>query len=317
MATTVALTGATGFVGSHVAAALAESGYQVRALVRRDDAALRARGVDLLMGTLDAVPAPFLADATTVVHVAGAVRAAGPGIFREVNAEATARLAAAAADSGVESFLLMSSLAARLPAISPYAASKAEGEAAALVCGGAMRVTVVRPPAVYGPGDRATLPLLRGLERGLLVHPGHAMGRFSLLHVTDLAQLMLRLLAYPVAGGTIVEPDDGKDGGYSWRELAAIAEARLGRRIRVIGLPRAPLALAAWLAEQYAQRAVRPPILSLGKVAELYHRDWVSDTRAIGIETGWQPRIGFGDGLVATLAWYHEAGWLGGRKLQG
>jgi nucleoside-diphosphate-sugar epimerase len=266
--------------------------------------------VELLPGDLDADPAPLVRGADAVVHVAGAVRAADLSVFHRVNVEATARLAAAAADSGVRSFVLISSLAARLPSISPYAASKAAGEAALLANAGSMHATIVRPPAVYGPADRATLPLLRGLARGLLVHPGHALTRFSLLHGADLARLVPSLLACPPPAGTILEPDDGNAGGYTWRDLAATAEARLGRRVRLIRVPRPPVVLAAWVAEGYGRWAARPPILSRGKVAELYHRDWVSDTRAVGAVAGWTPEVGFGDGLIATLAWYRQAGWL-------
>lgn len=307
---TVALTGATGFVGRHVAAALAAAGHRVRALTRRDDPALRAGGIELVEGTLERVPEALLEDVELVVHVAGAVRAAHAQAFQEINGAATARLAAAAAERGIGRFLQLSSLAARMPGISPYAASKAAGEAAVLAAAGPMRVTIIRPPAVYGPYDRATLPLLRGLSRGVLVHPGHADGRFSLLHAADLARLVALHYADVSATDSILEPDDGTAGGYTWRELAAIAEERLGHRIRLVRLPRPPLALAAWVAERYARRAARPPVLSRGKVAELYHREWVSDMRAVDSATGWRPRITFGDGLVETLAWYRQAGWL-------
>ena len=101
------------------------------------------------------------------------------------------------------------------------------------------------------------------------------------------------------AGGTIVEPDDGTAGGYGWRDLAAIAEARLGRKVRLVAVPRAaagagrhgwPSSTADAPAGHRSCRAARS--------AELYHRDWVSDTRAMAAVAGWQPRIGFGDGLV-------------------
>jgi nucleoside-diphosphate-sugar epimerase len=310
MSVLVALTGATGFVGGHVAATLVEHGHRVRALVRRDDPALRDQGVELRRGDLDGDPAPFLDGADAVVHVAGAVRAASSRAFHAVNADATARLAAAAVDHGVRSFILVSSLAARMPEISPYAASKAAGEVALLGNAGAMHVTIVRPPAVYGPADRATLPLLRGLARGLLLYPGHVAARFSLLYAPDLAALVPLLLARPPAAGTVLEPDDGQAGGYAWRDLGAIAQARLRRPVRTIRLPRAPLSLIAWAAEGYGRYAAHTPILSRGKVAELYHRDWVSDTRAIGGAVGWAPRVDFADGLVSTLGWYRQAGWL-------
>jgi 2-alkyl-3-oxoalkanoate reductase len=308
MAATVAVTGATGFIGRHLAIALAESGYYVRALARREDSKLAARKIELWRGDLEAGLERFVAGCTIVVHVAGAVRARDAAHFHRVNGEGAARLAAAS-PSGCR-FLLVSSLAARHPQLSSYAASKAAGERLVLAQASRLHVTVIRPPAVYGPEDRATLPLLRGLARGLLIHPAGRDARFSLLYANDLVRLACCTLADPPPSGTILEPDDGAAGGYGWAGLADIAAERLGRRVRRLAVPRLPLAWAAWLAEQYGRRSHEPPILSRGKVAELYHRDWVSDTRAMAAVPRWQPQVRFGDGLVASLAWYRDAGWL-------
>ncbi len=204
----------------------------------------------------------------------------------------------------------ISTLAARLPEVSPYAASKAAGERLVLAHSGRLRVIVVRPPAVYGPQDRATLPLFRGMARGLLAHPGSRDARFSLLYAPDLVDLVRTLLADPPADGTIIEPDDGTPGGYDWKALAGLAEAHLGRKVRLVQIPRAAMSFVAWLAERRGRLSGRPPILSRGKVAELYHRDWVSDTRAMAKVPGWKPEIRFADGLAATVTWYRGAGWL-------
>jgi 2-alkyl-3-oxoalkanoate reductase len=310
MVEAVALTGATGFIGRHLANILLAAGYQVRALARREDPQLRAKGVELWLGALDADLDGFVAESDAVVHVAGAVRAGDPRTFHAVNAQGTEWLAAAAASRRTRRFVLFSSLAARLPQLSAYAASKAAGEAAVLGQAHRMHVVVVRPPGLYGPEDRATLPLVRNLARGLLLHPDAPGARFSLLYAEDLAHLVLALLAEPPASGTILEPDDGRAGGYGWADLAAAAEGQLGRRVRLFRVPRAPLSAAAWLAEQQARWSGRPPILWRSKVAELYHRDWVSDTRAMKAVAGWRPRVPFGEGLVTTLAWYRAAGWL-------
>ena len=155
-----------------------------------------------------------------------------------------------------------------------------------------------------GPGDRATLPILRGLDaRPGCVHPAPRDGAVLAALRRRIWRALLRVAcATRRASGTILEPDDGTAGGYGWRELAAIAEAALGRRVRTIGVPRAPLALAAGLAERYGQPAARPPILSRGKVAELYHRDWVCDTAAsAAMPAG-------GRGSASATAWSRR--WL-------
>ena len=304
----VALTGATGFIGRHIALALSDAGLRVRALVRRDDRELSARGVALVIGDLDSELDQFVADSNAVIHCAAAIRGADPGYLHAVNARGSERLAAASSAGSL--FLQMSSLAARLPHISPYAATKAAGEELVLGHQDRLRVAVLRPPAVYGPADRATLPLFRGMARGLLLHPGTRDARFSLLYADDLVGLVRTLLAAPPPSGTILEPDDGTSGGYGWTDLAAVAGRHLGRKVRPIPVPQAPLSLAARLAERYGRLAGRPPVLSRGKVAELYHRDWVSDTRAMAEVPGWRPTVRFGDGLAATLGWYRGAGWL-------
>ncbi|MFL5332751.1 MAG: NAD-dependent epimerase/dehydratase family protein [Geminicoccaceae bacterium] len=309
---TVAVTGATGFLGRHVAAMLQAQGCSVRVLVRREDAELARLGCSLWLGDLENAPAleALVDGATAVVHAAGVVRASDAATFAVVNARGSARVAALASRQTGCLFVQISSLAARVPAISPYAASKAQGEAEALRHAGDMQVVVVRPPALYGPGDPATLPLLRGLARGWLVHPRSLGARFSLLYVEDLVRLLGTLLADPPRTGTILEPDDGRAGGYGWADLAMVAQRRLGHRVRLVGVHRPPLAMAAWLAEWHGRSVAQPPILSRGKIAELYHRDWVSDTRGMAVVTGWRPRVDFGDGLTTTLNWYRDAGWL-------
>ena len=309
---TIAVTGATGFVGRHLAAMLRAEGRQVRALVRRHDPGLAELGCSLVPGDLDDGPAleALLDGAAAVVHAAGVVKAPDAAAYDAVNAGGSARIAAAAARRPGCLLLQVSSLAARAPAVSPYAASKARGEAHALERADSLPVVVVRPPAVYGPGDRATLPLLRGLDRGWLVHPHNPDGRFSLLYIHDLARLLCAVLTAPPPTGTILEPDDGRAGGYGWADLATAAQQHLGRRVRRLAVRRSPLAVAARLAEWHGRSVARSPILSLGKLAELYHRDWVSDTRGMAMVPGWRPQVEFGEGLIASLHWYREAGWL-------
>jgi 2-alkyl-3-oxoalkanoate reductase len=251
--------------------------------------------------------------ADAVVHVAGTVRAPDRATFLAVNVEGTERVAeAAAADGRGRRLVHLSSLAAREPSVSPYAESKALGERAALRRSDRLDVVVVRPPAVYGPGDRATLPILRSLARGWLLAPaGQAAARFSLLFAPDLGRLIAALASGQApSGGTLLEPDDGRPGGYAWRDLAVIAQERLARRVRTVAVPRSALAIAAGLAERYTALQARVPLPSTGKVAELFHRDWVSDARSLAAVQGWRARTGFADGLPLTLEWYRRAGWL-------
>jgi nucleoside-diphosphate-sugar epimerase len=308
----VALTGATGFVGRHVLLALRGAGHEVRALARRHDEGLVATGATLVRGALDDTGslADLVRGADAVVHVAGAIQARNRDGFLAANVAGTARVVEAAASSPGRHFVQVSSLAAREPDLSFYAESKALGEQEALRHADRLRITIVRPPAVYGPGDRATLPIFKGVDRGWLAAPAGAAARFSLLFVGDLARLIVAVLGASPASGTVLEPDDGRPGGYGWRDLATIAEARLGRRVRVVGLPKAPLSAAALLLERYAAARGQAPMLSRSKVAELFHHDWVADGRSLAALPGWRPQTDFAAGLATTLAWYREAGWL-------
>ncbi len=308
----IAVTGATGFVGRHVVETLRHAGHEVRALSRREAPELAAIGATIVRGDVERGDGidRLVDGADAVVHAAGVLQARDQAAFAAVNADGTARVADAMAERPGSVLLQVSSLAARLPTISPYAASKALGERMALERAADLRVVVVRPPAVYGPGDRSTLPIFQGLNRGWLVHPAGKSARFSLIYAQELAQLIVALLARPPASGTIVEPDDGTPGGYSWVDLAAIARQRTGRRVRAIGVPKLPLAIAARLAEGYAARRGRMPLLARGKVDEFFHRDWVCDTSRLHAVSTWRPHTRFGDGLTTTLAWYRSAGWL-------
>lgn len=307
----VALTGATGFLGRHVVARLRARGLRVRALVRRDDPGLEALGVELLRGDLDSVPAleALVAGAGTVLHGAGLVRAPRPAAFEAANAQGTARLAEAARRRAEGArFVLVSSLAARAPAVSPYARSKHRAEQELARRADGLEPLVLRPPALYGPGDRATLPILAQLARGFLVAPRAPANRFSLLYVEDLAELVADLVAEPRPFAAPIEPDDGTPGGYGWRDLAEQAAERTGRRVRLVELPRTVLLAAAWLAEAGARPLGAAPPLSRGKVAELFHPDW----RAADDARLWRgrERTTFAEGFARTLAWYRAEGWL-------
>lgn len=308
----VAITGATGFVGSAVCAALTGDGRSVRVLVRRPDRAARLPpGIEAIHGSLDdeRALAGLVDGAAAVVHAAGLVAARRPDDFHRVNAEGTARLISAVRNTArPPRVLLVSSLAARRPSLSAYAASKRAGEA--IVAGAGIEHCIVRPPAVYGPGDRATLPLFRQLARGLIVAPRVAQGRFSLIHVEDLARLLCVLLDRPVWSGEILEPDDGRERGYAWPDLAAIAGAELGRTVRCIEVPRALVWCAAVAHEIGAAVRGGAPMLSRGKIGELWYPDWVCRSETVLHVAGWAPEVDFAEGFRGTLAWYRRHRWI-------
>lgn len=305
----VAVTGATGFIGRSIVRHLRESGYKVRALARPGSSAATG-GDELVAGTLDDLPSlcALVRDAAAVVHCAGVVRAVRSEDFRRVNTLGTERLLAAIrAWSRPARIMLISSLAAREPHLSAYASSKRDAED--LVRSSGLEHSVVRPPAVYGPGDQTSLPLFRLLSRPVAVLPGSSGSRFSLIFVDDLARLVATLVGGPRWNGEVLEPDDGHPGGYDWEGLAMIAGRSLGIEIRPILMPRWLLWVPAALSLAWARLSGKLPLITPGKLRELYHDDWVCRSDLLGCMSGWQARTPLSEGFAITVNDYIRNGW--------
>ena len=307
------MTGATGFIGAALLPHLTGSGWRVRALYRprAGRAPAASPWVEWLPGDLDDDGAlgALVAGADAVIHCAGTVRGARQPDFDRVNAEGAGRVAQAAANTArAPRFLLMSSLAARMPELSHYAGSKWRGECAVKAASGKMRWTVLRPPAVFGPGDRELLPLFRCIASGFAPVPAGAAGRFSLLHVDDLAAAVLNWLAADTGYGETFELDDGRPGGYDWDTVVTLAGRALhaGRPVRRVPVPLSLLRLAA-LANLGAGRLLGyAPMLTPGKVREITHPDWLCDSHAFARATGWRPAIDFESGLARAYGTRNE-----------
>ncbi len=302
----IALTGATGFIGGRLAHHLCSAGWQVRVLVRptANPASLAGLEVQRLRGDLEDRDSlqRLVADTYAVIHCAGAVRGITSAQFNRINVEGVARLARAAVSQRPR-FLLLSSLAAREPELSPYAASKQQGEQALAAEAGNMAWIALRPPAVYGPGDKELLPLFQWMGRGIAPVLGSAGARFSLLYVDDLAAAVLQWLHQPQPVSGIFELHDGHAGGYRWDEVIAIAAALRARRIRQVPIPVSLLRLLAGLNVSISRLGVSAPMLTPGKVRELRHPDWVCDNVAISRALGWMPQVELAEGLRRTLGW--------------
>jgi nucleoside-diphosphate-sugar epimerase len=304
----IAVTGATGFVGPHLVAALARRGYRLRLLVRRWSPLPSLEGVeaDIVLGDLldEAALGRLVDGADTIIHAAGLIKARNASEFAVVNRDGTARLSALAPRA---TFVLLSSLAAREPGLSPYAASKRAAEE--VVAARAGPWLTVRAPAVYGPGDRETLAYFRAVARGLAPRPQLAGARLSLIHVADLAEALVLAVETPPAAATY-EIDDGRQGGYSYDDMAAAAGRALARSPRSLAIPRVIMSGLARLNAIGHSLGGPIQILTPGKVAEIFHNDWtVHDQRlaaAIGFRAHYDLARGFGD----TILWYRQQGWL-------
>ena len=296
----LALTGATGFVGTRLVEAALARGDTVRALTRRAQPV--REGVTWVEGALDrpATLATLVEGADAVIHVAGVVNAPDRAGFAAGNIAGTQAMVAAARTAGVPRFVHVSSLAAREPALSDYGWSKAGAEEAAHTAPG---WTIVRPPAVYGPGDLEIRDLFRAARMGVVPLPPR--GRLSAIHVDDLAALLLALADAPADHATY-EPD-GPDGALTHAAFARAIGTAVGRRVVPLHLPAAGLRLAARGDRLLrGQRAKLTP----DRVAYMTHPDWTADPAKAPPPALWRPRIALAGGLADTARWYRARGLL-------
>lgn len=272
----ILVTGATGFIGSAACPALTAAGFDVRAASRAaaGDLATFDRWDDLLGGV------------DCVVHLANLAHVAAAQIARarELNVEATARLAQAAAERGVRRFIYLSSAKAETGEgrEDPYAALKAEAEAQLARIDG-IELVVLRPPLVYGPGVKANfLALMRAIDRGLPLPFASIRNRRSLIYVGNLADAIMRCVDAPAAAGRTYPLSDGAP--VSTPDLCRALGAALGRPARLFPFPVALLELA-------------PPMKKLTRSLEV-------DDSAIRAELGWRPPCTFEQGIKSTVQWY-------------
>lgn len=302
-ALTVAVTGATGFLGRHMISCLQEAGHHVKALTRRLQTGHVGSQVTWITGDLNTPEAldALVNGADVVVHAAGAIKALSRAGFFQVNRDGTRAVAEAAQRRGVEKFVLVSSLAAREPALSPYAASKRAGELVLDEYDKAFDAVILRPPAIYGPGDQETARLFQMAVNGFVAVPRDPTMRVSMIHVRDVATAVLACCGTRQVGGVPFEIDDGSEKGHAWDDLAAAAGASVGRSVKIIRVPDMCLWVGGFCGTIKGLTTRSPAMLTLAKVPELLHSDWVA---AGPVPVGWVPKYTLKTGFEDAVHWY-------------
>jgi nucleoside-diphosphate-sugar epimerase len=310
-----AVTGATGFIGRHLVAELQRTGWRVRLLLRREPDVAGWRDLpppQVVAGALDDVAAleRLVEGADAVIHLAGLIKASRRRDFLAVNRDGAKAMAEAAAQFAPRArFLLVSSLAAREPQLSDYACSKRAGEAAVLEVLGA-RATVLRPPVVYGPGDRETLAFFQLARRRLVPLLGSAGSRAAMIHVADLVRLMVALASVPARGADVRSAADDRPQGYTWEELLQAAARAVGNPApRFVRAP-APLLRGVALVGDLAKAFGSSSMISSQKLRELRHPDWGVAAEERASAPGWSAEFDLDRGFADAVAWYRRAGWL-------
>ncbi len=323
----VLVTGATGFVGINLVRKLIEKGYAVTCLVRStsDTRALAKMPIRLQLADLGnaAGMRKAVTGIETVYHVAGAIKAANRDAFFQTNQIGTRQLLEALSESsGIRRFVHVSSLAAAGPSsdgtgltedyppkpISWYGESKLAAEAEVLRFAKAFHVAILRPSAVYGPGDRETLLIFRMIQRGCLFTPGRFTRRFSLIHVDDLADALILAGELSIASGEVFFIS--REEIYTWDEVGRTIAQELAKTYRRIAFPPLIAKMAGFAGDLWAGITKRPSTVSSQKVRELLHPCWLCNTTKARKLLGFSPQINLQDGMRSTVEWYRNHGWL-------
>ena len=312
-----AITGGTGFVGLHLLPALARSGFRLRLLVRCPPVthpALAELHFETVQGNLqdkDAL-AKFVRGADVVIHAAGLIKAHKRADFLKTNRDGADVLARATRQEAPEArFLMVSSLAAREPTLSPYAFSKkaAENAVRQAYANTPEQLGIIRPPAIYGPWDKETLPLFQASLRSLV--PLLSTGKAALIHADDAAGAIAALAGSHFHPGCFTLADE-RPAGYTMHEIFTAASLATGGQPSFFKLP-APLLLAAGVVSGlWGQTRRVPPIFTLGKAREILHPDWSVPPEELLPRDIYAPRLSLAEGFAQTVAWYREVGWLRG-----
>ena len=301
----LAMTGATGFVGGATMRQAIDAGWQVRALARRPQP--ERDGVTWIAGALDQPDslAEMAAGSDVVMHIAGVVNVPTRADFEAGNATATGHVVDAARGAGVTRFIHVSSLAAREPGLSDYGWSKERAEI--IVRDSGLDWTIVRPPAVFGPGDTEMLDLFRMARRGIALLP--PTGRMSAIYVDDLARLLVALAADRDASiGAVYEPDDGKPTGWSHRSFARAIGRAVGRsHVATLAIPRSVLKAGGQIDKLVRRGRAK---LTPDRARYIAHPDWVATAGAHPPAALWRPECDTDDALAETVRWYRREGWL-------
>jgi dihydroflavonol-4-reductase len=326
---TVLVTGASGFIGSHLVERLLSEGAAVHCLIRpvspRGGAVryLPPQGASPVLGDLvtGVGVQDALAEVSIVFHLAGVTKALRNADYYAGNVTATETLVRAMS-AGSARLIHVSSLAAMGPSpdgaplredraphpLTHYGKSKLEGEQAVRRSAVAGRATVIRPPVVYGPRDSDVYRVFKAAASGAMVRIGRAESYFSFIYVADLVDGLILAAGCAQAAGRDYFLANREP--VSWTEFSVIAGATMMKSLRIFTLPVWAAYLAGTGAELLARLKQKPAILSRDKLLDVRQRYWVCDTARAAAELGFEAQTSLREGVATTLEWYRQAQWL-------
>ena len=328
---TILVTGASGFLGSHVAEQLSQAGQPVRALVRRSSNTKflsTLRGVELAYGSVEDRASCLAATegVSGIIHVVGLVKAKSSEDFLRVNTEGTENLLEGAEKNRdtVRRFVFVSSQAAGGPSdgagtpvqigqetapVTAYGRSKLAAEKSLLAAKNDVHSVIIRPPAIYGPRDSEILIFFKAVASGILPLTNPIDAQYSMIYGPDCANACIKALSADVPSGSTFYVEDGEP--IAFGEMIRRVEIALGKKAWMrIPLPKAVVRGAAAVTELYGKATNQAVMLTLDKCKELHATGWVCDGGPARAALGWKPTLTFGDGVKLTADWYKREGWL-------
>ncbi|MGA9117814.1 MAG: NAD-dependent epimerase/dehydratase family protein [Bacteroidota bacterium] len=324
----ILVTGATGFIGSHLVGLLLSKGHQVRCLVRKSSNLvwLKDLSVEYVYGDMfdDAALRQAVAGVHYVYHSAGLTKAKTQEEYYQANSEGTRRLLQATAEvaPGLQRFLHVSSQAAAGPSptrmpideavdphpITTYGRSKFQSELECRAFDGKVKYTICRPPVVYGPRDKDVFEFFHTMSRGLQPMVGMQDTYVSLIHVRDLVRgLVMAAESERSIGQTYFISSTGV---YSWKELGNITREALGKSALRLRIPVFGIYTVSAVAEVLARFSTKPALLNLEKARDMVQRYWTCDAAKAKKDFGFEQEISLPDGVIDTVRWYRANGWL-------
>ena len=322
------VTGASGFVGSHLAQELVRRGYRVQGLVRKSSNLnwLVDSGVEFVFGDIQDKNSlkKILVDYEYIFHTAGLIKSSDPSLFYKVNYQGTRNLLEAAWENRLplKRFVYISSSAASGPSLngrpkketdlcnptSIYGKSKLEGERETFAFADRFPVTAVRPPGIYGPRDRQLLNIFKLAQWGIMPILGEGDNQFSIIHVKDLVNGIISAAESKRAVRQTYFMSDGL--AYTWMQAGKILAEVQGKKFRNLVVPKWLLSVSAGTADVISKASGKSFYLTRRKIKELDYKVWVCDITKAKQELNFQPRYDFRIGAKETLEWYKQQKWI-------
>jgi len=322
------VTGATGFIGSHLVEALLQRGVEVRCLLRKTGDLKWIKGLSFETTLGDCCDKTSLRKAVKgvdqVFHLAGITKAVKEKTYFEINAFGTENLIRACLENNphIKKFLYLSSQAAAGPCrngnikkesdpcepVSAYGQSKRMGEELALVHAHEIPLLILRPCAVYGPRESDIYTFFKLLSKRIKPYLTGQDQRISLCYVQDVVQAILLAAESQIKSGEIFFLSDGYD--HRMKEILDIFAQTMGINALRIRVPKQMILGIAFFSEYFSKISRKPSLINKSKAMEIIQEDWTCDIKKARTALGFEPRIPLAQGAKLTFEWYKKENWL-------